>query len=75
MTYEIELLSTSGKVTPFELSSSLVEYGNRPAVMVVFRDISAKRKQKNISKRLKRNTGQFLKKHRLESFILTGKAK
>ncbi|WP_172632578.1 PAS domain S-box protein [Methanohalophilus mahii] len=43
MTYEVELLSTSGKVTPFELSSSLVEYGNRPAVMVVFRDISAKK--------------------------------
>ncbi|ATU08177.1 PAS domain S-box protein [Methanohalophilus portucalensis] len=43
MTYEIELLSTSGKVIPFELSSSLVEYGNRSAVMVVFRDISAKK--------------------------------
>lgn len=43
MTYEVELLSTSGKVTPFELSSSLVDYGNRPAVMVVFRDISAKK--------------------------------
>jgi PAS domain S-box-containing protein len=43
MTYEVELLSTSGKVTPFELSSSLVEYGNRPALMVVFRDISAKK--------------------------------
>jgi len=42
--YEVEVLTKKGRVIPYELNASKIEYKGKPADLVVFRDISNRKK-------------------------------
>lgn len=42
--YEIEVLTADGRVLPFEINAAKIEYLGKPADMVIFRDISERKK-------------------------------
>ena len=42
--YEIEVFTKDGRILPFEINASRINYSGKPADMVVFRDISERKK-------------------------------
>ena len=42
--YEVEVLTTDGKKLPYEINAAKIEYKGKPADLVVFRDVSERKK-------------------------------
>jgi PAS domain S-box-containing protein len=76
--YEIAIVSAKSDPIPAEISASLIEYDNRPAVMAIVRDISKRKKNENRIKYLShvlgsiRNVNQLIVKEKNKEQLLQG---
>lgn len=70
--YEIEVLTKDGRKIPFELNAAVIEYNDKPADMVVLRDISERKQSeetleiviKELERKVKERTAEIEKNER-----------
>ncbi len=58
--YEVEVLTKNGKKIPFEVNAAIINYKGKTADMVVFRDITERKKVENELKREKEKFEKYL---------------
>ncbi len=50
--YEIEIVTADGKTIPVEMNVSIIDYEDRPAIMIIMRDIAKRKKAEDALKAL-----------------------
>lgn len=59
-TYHVDLVSKDGRIVPCETSATRIDYEGRPAVLVIFRDISERKKVQRALQREQERAQEYL---------------